>query len=116
MHGYSSLTRHAGHSPSATSKAPILDLMIVVTGSTGRVGGLVAQRLAQEGHLMRLLGRDPPRAPPLQGVEVEVADYGNPPPLAKGLQDGERGFMVSLWIGRGTRLDLHRSLIHPAAK
>ena len=116
MHGYSSLTRHAGHSPSATSKAPILDLMIVVTGSTGRVGGLVAQRLAQEGHLMRLLVRDPHRAPRLQGVEVEVADYGNPEALAKGLRNGDRVFMVSLWIGGETRLDLHRSFIEAAAK
>src|SRR3989442_12270524 len=111
MHGYSSLTRHAGHSPSATSKAPILDLMIVVTGSTGRVGGLGAQRLAQEGHLMRLLVRDPHRAPRLQGVEGEVAAYGNPEALAKGLRKGDSAFMGSLRIGGENPLDPHRCLI-----
>lgn len=90
--------------------------MIVVTGSTGRVGGLVAHRLEQAGHEMRLLVRDPGRAPRLQGVEVKVADYGNPEALAKGLRGDDRVFMVSLWIGGDIRLDLHRSFIEAAAK
>ncbi len=46
-------------------------LMIVVTGSTGRVGGLVARRLELDGHWMRLLVRDPNRCP---GVVTEFAD------------------------------------------
>lgn len=90
--------------------------MIVVTGSTGRVGGLVAQRLGQQGHRMRLLVRDPLRAPSIQGAEVQVSDYGNPDLLATGLQKGDRVFMVSMWIGGDTRLDLHRSFIEAAAK
>jgi NAD(P)H dehydrogenase (quinone) len=90
--------------------------MIVVTGSTGRVGGLVARRLQQHRHQMRLLVRDPDRAPPIDGVEVQVADYGNPDALAKGLRKGDRVFMVSLWIGGDVRLELHRSFINAAAK
>ena len=43
-------------------------------------------------------------------MEVEIADYGNPDALAKGLRRNDRVFMVSLWIGGDTRLDL--SLIH----
>jgi len=90
--------------------------MIVVTGSTGRVGGLVARRLEQGRHRMRLLVRDSLRAPRLQGAEAQVADYSNPDALAIGLRKGDRVFMVSLWIGGDIRLDLHRSFIEAAAK
>jgi NAD(P)H dehydrogenase (quinone) len=90
--------------------------MIVVTGSTGRVGGLVARRLEAGGHAMRLLVRDPHRAPQIKGAEVQAAEYGDPEALAKGLQKGDRVFMVSMWIGGDTRLDLHRSFIEAAAK
>jgi NAD(P)H dehydrogenase (quinone) len=92
------------------------DLMIVVTGSTGRVGGLVVRRLQQRRHRIRLLVRDPSRAPRIDGMEVEGADYGDPDALAKGLRKGDRVFMVSLWIGGDTRLDLHRSFVDAAAK
>ena len=90
--------------------------MIVVTGSTGRVGGLVARRLESAGHPMRLLVRDPDRAPRLKGAQVHAADYGDPEALAQGLEKGDRVFMVSLWIGGDTRLDLHRSFIEAAAR
>jgi len=65
---------------------------------------------------MRLLVRDPHRAPRINGAQVQAADYGNPQRLAAGLQKGDRVFMVSLWIGGDTRLDLHRSLIEAAAR
>jgi NAD(P)H dehydrogenase (quinone) len=90
--------------------------MIVVTGSTGRVGGLVARRLESGGHPMRLLVRDPRRAPQIQGAQVQAAEYGDSEALAKGLRKGDRVFMVSLWIGGDTRLDLHRSFIAAAAR
>ena len=90
--------------------------MIVVTGSSGRVGGLVARRLESEGHPMRLLVRDPERAPRIAGAQVQAADYGDPQALEKGLGKGDRVFMVSLWIGGDTRLDLHHSFIDAAAK
>ena len=66
--------------------------MIVVTGSSGRVGGLVARRLASEGHPMRLLVRDPERAPRIAGAQVQAADYGDPQALEKGL--GADGTLV----------------------
>jgi NAD(P)H dehydrogenase (quinone) len=90
--------------------------MIVVTGSTGRVGGLVAQRLESGGHPMRLLVRDPRRAPQIKDAQVHAAEYGDPEALAEGLRKGDRVFMVSLWIGGDTRLDLHRSFIEAAAR
>ena len=65
---------------------------------------------------MRLLVRDRDRAPSIPGVEVEVADYGDPDALSKGLHKGDRVFMVSLWIGGDVRLDLHRSFVDAAAR
>jgi uncharacterized protein YbjT (DUF2867 family) len=90
--------------------------MIVVTGSTGRVGGLVARRLESGGHPMRLLVREPDRAPKIKGAQVQVAEYGSPEALARGLQKGDRVFMVSIWIGGDVRLHLHRSFIEAAAR
>src|SRR5258707_2459511 len=90
--------------------------MIVVTGATGRVGGLVAHRLESAGHPMRLLVRDPRRAPSINGAQVQAADYGNPGLLAAGLEKGDRVFMASLWIGGDGRLDLHRSFIESATR
>jgi NAD(P)H dehydrogenase (quinone) len=90
--------------------------MIVVTGSTGRVGRLVAQELERLGQPMRLLVRDPSRAPHVERSEVVVAEYGDPSSLARGLHEGDRVFMVSLWIGGDVRLELHGSFIDAARK
>jgi NAD(P)H dehydrogenase (quinone) len=90
--------------------------VIVVTGSSGRVGGLVVQELARRGEPVRLLVRDPSRAPRIDGAETVVADYGDPRALAAALKDGDRVFMVSLWIGGDARLALHRSFVDAAAR
>lgn len=65
---------------------------------------------------MRLLVRDPQRAPLIKDAEVHAAAYGDPEALAGGLRKGDRVFMVSLWIGGDVRLDLHRSFIQAAAR
>jgi NAD(P)H dehydrogenase (quinone) len=90
--------------------------VIVVTGSTGRVGGLVARELARRGEPMRLLVRDPARAPHPDGAEVVVADYGDTQSLEAALHEGDRVFMVSLWIGGPIRLNLHRSFVEAATR
>ncbi len=96
--------------------AIILSIVIVVTGATGRVGRLVARRLEDANHEMRLLVRDPARAPRIVGAQIKVADYGDPLALAAAFGEGDRVFMVSLWIGGETRLDLHRAFIEAAKK
>ena len=88
--------------------------MIVVTGASGHVGGLVAEELFELGEPMRLLVRDPSRAPELPGAEVAVADYGRPGTLAEALHEGDRVFMVSLHEGPERRVPLHRSFIEAA--
>ena len=78
--------------------------MIVVTGSTGHVGRLVAEELAALGKPMRLLVRDPARAPRLPGAEIVAGDYGDRGSLRGALQEGDRVFMVSLHEGPERRV------------
>jgi NAD(P)H dehydrogenase (quinone) len=89
--------------------------MLVVTGSTGHVGRLVAGELAARGLEQRLLVRDPMRAPELPGAEVVAADYGDPASLRAALREGDRVFMVSLHEGPEQRVPHHRSFIEAAA-
>jgi uncharacterized protein YbjT (DUF2867 family) len=90
--------------------------VIVVTGCTGNVGGLVAEELARRGLPMRLLARDPDRAPAVRGAEVRQADYGDPGSLAAALEEGDRVFMVSLHEGPERRVPLHRSFVESAVR
>jgi NAD(P)H dehydrogenase (quinone) len=90
--------------------------VIVVTGSTGQVGRLVAEELAARGEPMRLAVRDPSRAPHLPGAEVVVTDYGRPDTLAEALGEGDAVFMVSLHEGPERRVPLHRSFVEAAVE
>ncbi len=90
--------------------------MIVVTGSTGHIGRLVAEELFERGEPMRLLVRDPTHAPEFPGAEVVTADYGRPDLLAEALHEGDRVFMTSLHEGPDRRVPLHRSFIEAAAR
>jgi NAD(P)H dehydrogenase (quinone) len=64
---------------------------------------------------MRLLVRDPARAPELPGAEAVHADYGDPASVAAALDEGDRVFMVSLHEGPERRVPLHRSFVEAAA-
>ena len=90
--------------------------MIVVTGSTGYVGGLVAQELAAREVPTRLLVRDPARAPELPGAEAVAADYADAASLAAALRPGDRVFMVSIHDSPERRLPLHRAFAEAAAR
>jgi len=90
--------------------------VIVVTGASGHVGGLVARELAARGVPARLIVRDAARASELDGAEVAVADYGDPASLDAALGAGDRVFMVSLHQGPERRVELHRSFVDAAAR
>jgi uncharacterized protein YbjT (DUF2867 family) len=90
--------------------------VIVVTGCTGAVGGMVAEELTRRGHEARLLVRDPARAPSLPGTEVAVGEYGDAASLDAALGEGDRVFMVSLHEGPARRVPLHRAFVEAASR
>ena len=57
---------------------------IAVTGATGQLGRLVVRHLADLGAPMRLLVRDPARAPEIAGAEVVAAEYEHPHDVPRG--------------------------------
>ncbi|GAB1641986.1 SDR family oxidoreductase [Krasilnikovia sp. MM14-A1259] len=89
-------------------------MTLAVTGATGRLGGRVARRLAAAAYPLRLLVRDPGRAPRLPGAEAAVADYGDPAALREALAGAGTVFMVSA-AESPDRVDRHRAFIDAAA-
>ena len=86
---------------------------LAVTGSTGRLGGRVASRLAAAGVRQRLIVRDPARVPSLALTEVAAAEYGDPDAGRGALANIRTLFMVS---GSETpdRVDQHRTFVDAA--
>jgi NAD(P)H dehydrogenase (quinone) len=86
--------------------------VIALTGSTGAVGGTAAHLLADSGLPIRLLVRDPARAPHHPGADVRQAEFG-----AEGCVEALEGvdtvFMVSAHES-ADRLDQHRSFVDAA--
>lgn len=90
------------------------DALIAVTGSTGRLGGRVARRLADAGLRQRLLVREPARAPQLRGSEVVAAEYADTPEVRRALSGVSVLFMVSA-SESPDRVAVHRSFLDAAA-
>jgi uncharacterized protein YbjT (DUF2867 family) len=88
--------------------------MLAVTGSTGNIGGRVARALAAQGVPMRLLVRDPSRAPELPGCSVVRASYGDSDACRNALAGIDDLFMVS-GAESEDRVDEHRGFIDAAA-
>ncbi|WP_422934348.1 NAD(P)H-binding protein [Sinomonas sp. P47F7] len=68
---------------------------LAITGVTGVVGREVARQLAEAGLEVRLLARDPAKAPELPGAVVLPCDYGDPAVSGPSLAGVETLFMVS---------------------
>jgi NAD(P)H dehydrogenase (quinone) len=87
---------------------------IAVTGATGALGSRVARGLADRGVPVRLVVRDPGRAPELPGAEVAVAaGYHDRPSLTEALRGTSTLFLVS---GRESadRVAEHKSAVDAA--
>jgi uncharacterized protein YbjT (DUF2867 family) len=88
--------------------------VIVVTGSTGQLGGRIARRLADAGVAQRLVVRDAARAPQLDGAAVAVADYGDGGAVRRALDGADTVLMVSA-SESADRVVQHRSFVDAAA-
>ncbi|MFE7762573.1 SDR family oxidoreductase [Streptomyces sp. NPDC057438] len=88
---------------------------IAVTGSTGRLGGRVAQRLAARGVPQQLLVRTPERAPRLPGAVAVRADYADRGAAREALLATRTVFMVSA-SESADRLAQHRAFVDAAAE
>ncbi|MGY1638039.1 SDR family oxidoreductase [Geodermatophilus sp. SYSU D00742] len=90
---------------------------IGVTGATGTLGGRVAARLAgRDDVALRLVVRDPGRAPRLPGAEVVAAPggYADGPGLAAALAGVHTLYLVSAAEAED-RLEQHRTAVRAAA-
>ncbi|MCS7479377.1 SDR family oxidoreductase [Umezawaea endophytica] len=86
---------------------------IAITGSTGRLGGRVAGRLAAAGLAQTLLVRDPSRAPALPGATVATGGFGDHDAVRGALRGIDRVLMVSA-SETPDRIALHRSFVDAA--
>jgi NAD(P)H dehydrogenase (quinone) len=86
---------------------------IAVTGSTGAVGGMVAERLAAEGRAQRLLVRTVAKAPELPGATVLPFSYDDREASTAALTGVHTLFMVSAAEDEH-RVDQHKAFIDSA--
>jgi uncharacterized protein YbjT (DUF2867 family) len=86
---------------------------LAITGSTGRLGGRVAHRLAAAGVPQRLLVRDPGRAPQLAGATAVRAPYGDRDAVRTALEGTSTVLMVSA-SETADRVDQHRTFVDAA--
>ena len=87
--------------------------MIAVTGATGGVGGRVARALASQGQALRLVVRDPARAPDL-GAEVAEAQYRGGAAMRAAFEGAETVYLVS-GSESADRVQEHFSAVDAAA-
>ena len=88
--------------------------LITITGSTGRIGGLVARELAARGMPLRLVVREAARAPALAQAEIRTADYADAEAVRRALDGAGTVLMVSS-TEAPDRLDAHRAFVDAAA-
>jgi len=89
--------------------------MIVITGATGHVGGLLAHELVRLGAPFRMAVTAEERAPAVP-AEVAVARYDDAESLDRVLEPGDRVFMVSMFEPPERRLPLHRAFVDAAIR
>ncbi|MGK2877117.1 MAG: SDR family oxidoreductase [Solirubrobacterales bacterium] len=89
--------------------------LIAITGATGVVGGLTAERLADGGANLRLIVREAASAPKIAGVDLATAsDYSATDEMTEALKGADTLFLVSARESEN-RLEQHYSAIDAAA-
>lgn len=88
--------------------------LIAVTGATGGMGTRVARRLADRGAKLRLIVRDPSRAPAIEGAEVrQASSYGARDEMRTALEWVDTLFLIPAKESPD-RLDQHRAAVDAA--
>ncbi|WP_433328609.1 NAD(P)H-binding protein [Spirillospora sp. CA-294931] len=80
--------------------------MILVTGATGNAGRRVAARLAEAGHAVRALVRDPGTAALPEGAELAAGNLLDPGSLDKAAKGADAVFLVWPILGSGGLAEL----------
>jgi uncharacterized protein YbjT (DUF2867 family) len=86
--------------------------LIAVTGATGKIGGRVALSLAADGADLRLVVRDPTRAPDVR-AEVAQGEYGDGAAMRAAFDGVETLFLVSA-SEHPDRVRLHTTAVDAA--
>jgi uncharacterized protein YbjT (DUF2867 family) len=86
---------------------------IAVTGSTGQLGGRIARLLGESDVPLRLLVRDPARAPGIAGAEIAQAAYGDKASLLHALDGVDTLLLVSA-SESADRISLHKATVDAA--
>ena len=81
---------------------------IAVTGATGHLGGQIARLLSAAGVPLRLVVRNPARAPELPDAEVARATYADADAVRAALAGVDVAFMVSAGESAARREDRKR--------
>lgn len=87
---------------------------IAVTGATGFVGGAVARALGGSGTSLRLLVRDPARAPAIPGADVFAVSYDDGA-AARAALDGVQTVLMVSAAESADRLEQHLTFVDAAA-
>ena len=90
------------------------DPTYAVTGSSGRLGGRIARRLAAAGLSQTLLARTPSQAPVLPGAHACPGSYSDAEAIGAALRPTDRVLMVSA-AESPDRVAQHRTFIDAAA-
>ena len=84
--------------------------MILITGSTGKLGRLVFEKLKSSDEPIRLLVRDRRKVPVCAGVEIVEGDYSYPTSLKRAFSGVDKAFIVSGHARQMDRAKLHRNV------
>jgi NAD(P)H dehydrogenase (quinone) len=87
--------------------------MIAVTGATGYVGGRTATRLAERGAPLRLVVRDPSRAPDLRAEVRAASSYGAADEMRAAFEGADTVFLVPAEESPD-RVEQHRTAVEAA--
>jgi uncharacterized protein YbjT (DUF2867 family) len=90
-----------------------MDEVTAVAGATGRVGGRVARRLADEGVTVRALGRDAAKLARLPVPETAQASYDDADAMRRALAGATTLFLCSAHEGPG-RVETHATAVDAA--